>query len=196
MKEPYSEWIAIHPNPEPCGADREGGLEALVGACAGAGRPLSRQDLPHSGCRDRRHDRARDHQTSSNCRDGAQGVRRRHPHERPRPGHRSPKPRFHAFARKVRERSVATYLEFLVVYQIAAERLAGGSVGVTFPENSYLPHFPFVAPRGWSRDSVGRRGAVNMSWRLCRRAGEVCTYVRKCSDSGVVGCSGVGESPI
>ncbi len=35
MKKPYSEGVAIHTDPEPCGAAREGGLEALVGACAG-----------------------------------------------------------------------------------------------------------------------------------------------------------------
>ncbi len=77
---------------------------------------------------------------------GAEWVRRRHPHERPKPGHRSPRPRFHAFARKVRERLVAAYREFLVAYRIAAERLVDGDIGVAFPENSFPPAQPFVEP--------------------------------------------------
>ncbi len=77
---------------------------------------------------------------------GAEWVRRRHPHERPKPGHPSPRPRFHAFARKVREQLVAAYREFLAEYRIAAERLAGGDVGVAFPENCFPPPLPFVDP--------------------------------------------------
>ena len=77
---------------------------------------------------------------------GAGWVRRRHPHERPKPGHRSPKPRFHAIAKKVREQLVAAYRAFLAAYRIAAARLAGGDTAATFPENCYPPPLPFVEP--------------------------------------------------
>ncbi len=77
---------------------------------------------------------------------GAEWVRRRHPHERPKPGHRSPRPRFHAFARKIREQMVAAYSEFLAEYRIAAERLAAGDIVFTFPENCFPPPLPFVEP--------------------------------------------------
>ncbi len=77
---------------------------------------------------------------------GAEWVRRRHPHERPKPGHRSPRPRFHAFAKKVREQLVAAYREFLAAYRIAAEGLARGDTDVTFPENCFPPPLPFVKP--------------------------------------------------
>ncbi len=77
---------------------------------------------------------------------GAEWVRRRHPHERPKPSHSSPRPRFHAFARKVREQLVAAYREFLVAYRVAAERLAAGETTVSFPENCHPPPLPFVEP--------------------------------------------------
>ncbi len=77
---------------------------------------------------------------------GAEWVRRRHPHERPKPGHRSPRPRFHAFKRKIREQLVAAYREILAAYRVAAERLASGDIGVTFPENCFPPPLPFVEP--------------------------------------------------
>ncbi len=77
---------------------------------------------------------------------GAEWVRRRHPHERPKTGHRSPKPRFHAFARKIRAQMVEAYRAFLAAYRVAAERLGDGEVGVTFPENCFPPPLPFVEP--------------------------------------------------
>jgi hypothetical protein len=36
MKEPHTEGIAIHSDPESCIVDRKGGGEALTGACMGA----------------------------------------------------------------------------------------------------------------------------------------------------------------
>ncbi len=92
-----------------------------------------------------RETRAR-HRQAATVPKGAEWVRRRHPHERPMPGHRSPRPRFHAFARKIREQMVAAYREFLAEYRIAAERLAGGDVGVAFPENCFPPPLPFAPP--------------------------------------------------
>ncbi len=77
---------------------------------------------------------------------GAEWVRRRHPHERPKPGHRSPRPRFHAFAKKIRAQMVAAYREFLAAYRVAAERLAEGVLSVAFPEDCFPPPLPFVKP--------------------------------------------------
>ena len=86
------------------------------------------------------------------CRDqtvphGAAWVRRRHPHQRPKPSHWSPKPQFHVFARKVRDQLVAAYRAFVASYRRAAEKLAGGDVNVPFPEGAFPPRLPFVAPR-------------------------------------------------
>ena len=86
------------------------------------------------------------HQREKTVPRGAQWVRQRHPHERAKPGHRSPKPRFHAFARKIRDELVAAYNEFLAAYRIAAERLAAGDTAVVFPENAFPPRLPFVTP--------------------------------------------------
>ena len=77
---------------------------------------------------------------------GAAWVRRRHPHERPHPGPRSPRPRFHAYAREIRTRLVAAYREFLKAYRVAAECLHRGEINATFPENCYPPRLPFVEP--------------------------------------------------
>lgn len=77
---------------------------------------------------------------------GAEWVRRRHPHERPKPGPRSPRPRFHAFAKAVRDQLVAAYGTFFAAYRDAARRLAKGDVRVTFPDGCFPPPLPFVEP--------------------------------------------------
>ena len=77
---------------------------------------------------------------------GADWVRQRHPHERPKPGRRLPKPRFHAIAQRVREQLVAAFREFVAAYRLAAERLAAGDTAVAFPENCFPPRLPFVKP--------------------------------------------------
>ncbi len=81
----------------------------------------------------------------------AEWVRRRHPHERPKPGHRTPWPRFHAFVKKVREHMNAAYRQFLIVYRVAADRLAEGDLGITFsitfPKNCFPPPPPYARPR-------------------------------------------------
>ena len=86
------------------------------------------------------------HQRDRTAPKGAAWVRRRHPHERPKPGRRSPRPRFHAFARTVRERLAAAYREFLAAYRLAVQRLANGDTAVTFPDTCYPPRLPFVEP--------------------------------------------------
>ena len=77
---------------------------------------------------------------------GADWVRQRHPHERPQPGRRSPKPRFHAVAQKVRAELVAAFREFVAAYRLAAERLAVGDTAIAFPKNCFPPRLPFVKP--------------------------------------------------
>ena len=84
------------------------------------------------------------HRSAETVPKGASWVQRRHPHERPKPGHRSPKPRFHAFAKKIREGMVAAYRSFAAAYGLASERLAQGDLGVTFPDNCFPPPLPFV----------------------------------------------------
>ncbi|MEM9553451.1 MAG: transposase [Acidobacteriota bacterium] len=78
---------------------------------------------------------------------GTTAIRRRQPHERPnrRPA-RSPKPRFHAASKHVRDRLVEGFREFVAAYRIAAERLVAGDRQVTFPENCFPPRLPFVEP--------------------------------------------------
>ncbi|MEM9558022.1 MAG: transposase [Acidobacteriota bacterium] len=77
---------------------------------------------------------------------GTTSIRRRRPHERSRRLVRSPKPRFHAASKHVRDRLVEGYREFVAAYRIAAERLAAGDRLATFPENCFPPRLPFVEP--------------------------------------------------
>lgn len=48
MKEPYTEGVATHGDPESCAVDREVGGEALTGACTGAvlSREISQFGVP------------------------------------------------------------------------------------------------------------------------------------------------------
>ncbi|MEM9557987.1 MAG: hypothetical protein AAGC60_27265 [Acidobacteriota bacterium] len=78
---------------------------------------------------------------------GTTAIRRRLPHERPtRRLVRSPKPRFHAASKHVRDRLIEGFREFVAAYRIAAGRLAAGDLQVTFPENCFPPRLPFVEP--------------------------------------------------
>ena len=76
---------------------------------------------------------------------GAAWVMRRSPRERPHEVVTSPRPRFHAFRRKVREELVAAFRAFLAAYRVAAERLRAGEADVVFPENCFPPRRPFVS---------------------------------------------------
>ena len=83
------------------------------------------------------------------------GVRRilnQDPHERPERMRRSPAPRFHAQAWRVRKSLELAYHEFRLRYRQAAEDLRRGRPGVEFPAGCFPPPLPF--PRG--RPMVGQ----------------------------------------
>ena len=80
---------------------------------------------------------------------GASQIRRRHPPHRTRIAQRRPKPRFHAVTRAARDALLEAYRHFLIAYRTAADRLASGEVGVSFPGGSWPSRLPFVEP-SWS----------------------------------------------
>ena len=76
---------------------------------------------------------------------GAEAICKRHPHARPNRLARSPQPYFHATKAAFRA-LMDGFREFVAAYRLAAERLAGGSKDVQFPENCFPPGLPFVEP--------------------------------------------------
>ena len=77
---------------------------------------------------------------------GAGLARRVHPHERPAEESRFPKPAFHAFRHRVREKMVEAYAAFLACYAEAARCLRSGEMSPGFPPNCFPPRLPFVPP--------------------------------------------------
>ena len=78
---------------------------------------------------------------------GAEGVRGRHPHERPSRLAKRPMPRFHAATRAMRRMMLDAYQEFYAAFRLAAQRLADGDRKAEFPENCYPPGMPFIEPQ-------------------------------------------------
>ena len=77
---------------------------------------------------------------------GATAVLRAHQHQRPGRENRSPKPRFHARLKIVREAMEAAYAAFVESYAAAASRLRQGDSRPRFPPNCFPPGLPFVPP--------------------------------------------------
>ncbi len=78
------------------------------------------------------------------------GVRRilnQDPHDRPERLQRSPAPRFHAQAWRVRKSLELAYHEFRLCFRQAAEDLRRGRPGVEFPEGCFPPPLPFARGR-------------------------------------------------
>ena len=83
------------------------------------------------------------------------GVRRilsQNPHDRPERMHRSPAPRFHAEAWRVRKSLELAYREFRLSFRQAAQDLKRGRPGVEFPSGCFPPRLPFA--RGQPMASV------------------------------------------
>ena len=79
------------------------------------------------------------------------GIRRilaQDPHDRPaRTQARSPAPRFHAHAWRVRKSLEIAYHEFRLMFRQAAEDLKRGRPGVEFPSGCFPPALPFARGR-------------------------------------------------
>ena len=75
---------------------------------------------------------------------GVRRILRQDPHDRPGHQHRSPAPRFHAQAWRVRKGLELAYYEFRVRFRQAAEDLKLGRTGVEFPPGCFPPRLPFA----------------------------------------------------
>ena len=83
-------------------------------------------------------------ETSGRSPMGVRRILRQNPHDRPEQSHRSPAPRFHAQAWRVRKSLELGYYEFRVRFRQAAEELKLGRTGVEFPPGSFPPRLPFA----------------------------------------------------
>jgi REP element-mobilizing transposase RayT len=79
---------------------------------------------------------------------GLDAVLRRHPHSQPLHSKKSPAPAFHAATEPARLALRDAYRIFLAAYRSASERLRAGDRTAVFPEGSFPPRLPFVAPTG------------------------------------------------
>jgi REP element-mobilizing transposase RayT len=75
---------------------------------------------------------------------GVRRILRQNPHNKPGHIERSPAPRFHAHAWRVRKGLELAYYEFRVRFRQAAEELRRGRVGVEFPPGCFPPRLPFA----------------------------------------------------
>jgi REP element-mobilizing transposase RayT len=78
---------------------------------------------------------------------GVRRILRQDPHSRPERTHRSPAPRFHAQAWRVRKGLELAYYAFRIRFRQAAEDLRLGRPGVQFPPGCFPPRLPFVRGR-------------------------------------------------
>ncbi len=78
---------------------------------------------------------------------GVRRILRQNPHDRPERTQRSPAPRFHAHAWRVRKGLELAYYEFRLRFRQAAEELKAGRVGVEFPPGCFPPRLPFARGR-------------------------------------------------
>lgn len=74
---------------------------------------------------------------------GPRAVLDQDPHGSPASSKRSPAPRCHACARRMRHELQKAYGLFLAAYRDAARRLAEGDRTVSFPDGSFPPAIPF-----------------------------------------------------
>ena len=79
---------------------------------------------------------------------GIRAIMDRHPHRRPDKRKKSPRPWFHALSQKAREAMRAALTWIVAAYREAAERFRQGEFDVEFPEGTFPPARPFVAPLG------------------------------------------------
>ncbi len=75
---------------------------------------------------------------------GPEAIRKQNPTSQPNHVKKSPAPRFHAFAKRVRRELYEAYSWFVAAFRDAAEKLRGGDLGAQFPVGSFPPHLPFV----------------------------------------------------
>lgn len=87
-----------------------------------------------------------EHQRNQTAPSGATAVLQKPPHYLPGRQKRGPAPRFHVASRAAWDMLVAGFQEFLVAYQIAAERLAEGVKSVRFPGDCFPSRLPYVSP--------------------------------------------------
>ena len=78
---------------------------------------------------------------------GVRRILRQDPHGRPERMHRSPAPRFHAQAWRVRKSLELAYYEFQLRFRQAADDLQLGRPGVAFPAGCFPPSLPFARGR-------------------------------------------------
>jgi REP element-mobilizing transposase RayT len=78
---------------------------------------------------------------------GVRRIRRQDPHSAPNRPSRSPAPRFHARAPRVRKGLELAYHAFRIAYQQAAEALRNGRIDAEFPAGCFRPPLPFTRAR-------------------------------------------------
>ena len=78
---------------------------------------------------------------------GIRRILKQDPHGRPERTHRSPAPRFHADAWRVRKGLELAYHEFRLRFRQAAEDVKRGQRDVEFPAGCFPPALPFARGR-------------------------------------------------